>query len=345
MTHISTISELFNLSGSQYRIYDIGRKIDKISKEKFEKIEQNQLPYPFPSQSHAFIALAFWQKPSGQPYLWFVKLPLDERGLLNQGARNHFIAIIIEALGSDLTLDPTEQQQKLLSNNPYHFTPSQYKLASINSIIKVELKQAPSEYFALCQDFIAGKLGWDNWQQIGVQGITDFAARIHMDGNASLLEKALPYMPEQVLLPLCSSLENEKLSLYLIKAIIDRIKTPLPDDNELVRNHLLRSLASCSLHPDVESMMDDLIKRQALTTDDFITITGRCWQLLQQTTRMMAFLELLLKTQDSSLFSAIFKDLVAIPGVRPVIFQCMRDPARSSEFAKAIGQLFNQAQG
>ena len=100
---ISSISALLSLSDSQYRIYDIGRKVDKISKAQFEKIEAAQLPYPYPSQGHALLAIAFWQKQSTSPYLWFVKLPLDERGLLNQGARNHFIAIIIERI-KDLVL-------------------------------------------------------------------------------------------------------------------------------------------------------------------------------------------------------------------------------------------------
>ena len=82
---ISSISALLNLSDSQYCIYDIGRRVDKISIEQFEKIEAAQLPYPFPIQGHAMLAIAFWQKQSTSPYLWFVKLPLDERGLLNQG--------------------------------------------------------------------------------------------------------------------------------------------------------------------------------------------------------------------------------------------------------------------
>ena len=34
-TKIATISELLALSDSQYRIYDLGRRVDKISKEQF----------------------------------------------------------------------------------------------------------------------------------------------------------------------------------------------------------------------------------------------------------------------------------------------------------------------
>ena len=41
-------------------------------------------------------------------------------------------------------------------------------------------------------------------------------------------------------------------------------------------------------------------------------------------------------------FQAIFKDLVAIPSLRPLIFQCMRSPNRSDELSKAIGMLFQR---
>jgi len=167
MNTIDTISQLLHSSNSQFRLYDIGRKIEKISKEQFEKIELNQIPYPTPSQGHACIAIAFWQKKSPQPYLWLLKLPLDERGLLNQGARNHFIAIIVEALGSDLTQDANKQQEELLKNNPYLFTPAQYKLAALNSKIKFELKQAPSEYLSPFLAYLCKENNWDNWQMVG----------------------------------------------------------------------------------------------------------------------------------------------------------------------------------
>ncbi len=44
---MDTISQLLHSSNSQFRIYDIGRKIDKIPKKQFEQIELNQIP-PLP---------------------------------------------------------------------------------------------------------------------------------------------------------------------------------------------------------------------------------------------------------------------------------------------------------
>ncbi len=341
MTAISTISALLTLSNSQYRVYDIGRKIDKISKDEFKKIELNQIPYPFPSQGHAFIALTFWQKQSLQPYLWFIKLPLDERGLINLVARDHFIAIIIEALGKDLTVTPTEQQESLLKNNPYHFTPSQYKLAALNSKIKFTLKQEPSEFLNTAKQYLSGDLGWQNWQKIGVQGLTDFAAAINQDNHSDMLSKALTTIAPEVLLPLCAALENEPLPVTLIDCILDKLQAAFVNNNLELQQHLLRSLASSCHHQHVSNFITKLLAQQQLSDEVLITLAGRCWLLWQQQTLLMSYLEQVVNHGDAPLFNAIFKDLVAIPKIRAVLFQCMRDPNRSTALAQAIGLLFN----
>ena len=354
MDTIDTITQLLQSSSSQFQLYDIGRKIQKISEEQFEKIEFNQIPYPTPSQGHAFIAIAFWQQQSAQPYLWLLKLPLDEHGLLNQGARNHFIAIIVEALGSDLTQDANEHQQELLKNNPYLFTPAQYKLAALNSKIKLSLKQTPSEYLPPFLSYLSGNNGWNKWQAVGVQGITDFAVRINENNNSDMLINALPHLPHDVLYPLCGALENEGFSVKLIDTLLSLLKESLQlsasnaknnnESNEAniqLQQHLLRSLASNSEHKHVTAFITALLQQQNVTAELLITLSGRCWLALADSKLLMAFFEHLVNYDDQGLFNSIFKDLVAIPTLRPVVFQCMRDPNRSEKLSHAIGQLFN----
>ncbi|WP_085296966.1 DUF3549 family protein [Cognaticolwellia mytili] len=340
--HIASISELLNLSGSQYRIYDIGRRVDKISKEQFEKIESAQLPYPFPSQGHAQLAIAFWQKQSTTPYLWFVKLPLDERGLLNQGARNHFIAIIVEALGSDLSVSPTEQQETLLKKNPYHFTPPQYKLAAVNSIISVALKQPASKFYQPAINYLSGINGWDAWHEVGVQGLSDVAIRIDDNSNAEVLTSAFNNLPEQVLSPLCSTLENMVLPAELIEKITQRYVLANSENDTSLALSLLRALASSTQHPYSEKFIVELINSQTLSEDTLIIIAGRLWSILNHEEILFNYLEQLIKSDDLELFKAIFKDLVAIPTTRPLLLQAIRSPNRSSALAHAIGELFKQ---
>ena len=343
-TNIATISELLTLSDSQYHIYDLGRRVDKVSKEQFKQIELNQLAYPYPSKGQAFIAIAFWQKMPSQPFLWFIKIPLDECGLLNQAARDHFLAIIIEALGSNIAVDPSEKQEQLLKSNPYHFTPSQYKLAALNSKLKLQLKQKSSEHLPLFLQYITGNLTWGDWQNIGVQGISDFAVRINQEGNTKLLIKALPHIATEVLLPLCSALENEPLTVELINSIINAYFEAEDKDNSLeIQLHLLRALSSSCHQPHVNDFIKKLLKNENLSEDILITLSGRCWLLWQKPEMLMSYLEYLVQIKNQPLFSIIFKDLVGIPTIRPNIFICMRKPERSNELAQAIGLLLTNS--
>ncbi|WP_286235460.1 DUF3549 family protein [Thalassotalea sediminis] len=336
MNTIATITELLALSNCQYRIYDLGRRVEKLSKETFEKLEHNQLPHPTPIQGHAHFAVCFWQKQSTTPYLWFIKIPLDERGLLNQGARNHFIAIIVEALGTDLSVNPTEKQEELLKNNPYIFTPSQYKLAMLNSLLTLELKQPASKYYQSVVTYFT-KQQWSQWHTLGAQGISDFAVRHENDGHQSLLIEAIPELPIEVLQPLCSALENIALSAEVIQTIVNRLNNAEENSEKQI---LLRALASNAEHPYALSVIEKMISKQSTNSELLIIIAGRCWQVLANKELCLTFLETLVAV-DAQLFAAIFKDLVAIPTIRPHLFQCMRDSDRSNNLAQAIGTLFN----
>lgn len=338
MTTISSISELLSLSNCQYRVFDLGRKIEKISKDTFDKIEQCQIPHPFPFQGHAHFAITFWQSNAEHPYIWFIKIALDERGLLNQGTRNHFISIIIEALGTNLSVDPTEKQEELLKSNPYLFEPSQYKLAMFNSLLSVSLKKNASQHYDVFSQYLSSE-NFENWQQIGVQGITDFAARLSTKGNDEHLASAFEYLPFEVLSPLCGALENCQLPLNVLTKIIHQLEqSPKLDPQN--QQMLLRSLASSTEHPFVKNYFSKLLAQESLTTDIVITIAGRCWQVIDDQTKAMQFLEHVVKCDTDGLFPAIFKDLVSIPTLRPLIFQCMRSQERSDNLAKAIGLLF-----
>lgn len=345
MNNISTISELLKLSGSSYRLYDMGRKVTKISKQDFEKVEQAMQPYPYPIQGNACFAIVFWQHTPATPYIWFVKFPLDERGLLNQGARNHYLAIILEALGSDLTQDPTTKQEELLQANPYNFTPTQYKLAALNAVVKRDLKQKSSEYYEHCQLYLSGKLGWDTWQGVGVQGLCDFAARINTEENSRALAQALPHLPITVFSPLCSALENQILPIALLTQIIEMIENELNSDTidfERLAN-LVRAISASAENPLVKAVLTEIIKaKQVKDLNVLLTISGRSWLALNDLNSLSLFLEKLVNNVEQNVFMAVFQDLIAIPTIRPSLLQCIRSTHRSEELANAIGKIFAQ---
>lgn len=346
-SQINTITELLKGSGSQYRLYDVGRLTTKLSRKTFEQVELNQRPYPTPVQGHACFAIVFWQSQQQQPYLWILKLPLDERGLLNQGTRNHFIAIIIEALGKDLTQEASTEQEELLKSNPYLFTPAQYKMASLNSKIKADLKQDASEHLASFIDYLSHiddntKNMQTQWQHIGIQGITDLSARINDENYSKLITKALPLLPIEVLSPLCSALENEKYDIHLLTAILSLIENKLSKDiNDNCVPLLMRAIAANSEHPQAKSAVEEYLALPKLSTNILVTLSSRCWLALSVENTLICYFEHLLNDQTPELFTNIFKDLVTIPALRPTVLQCIRSENRSPALAQAIGKLFS----
>jgi hypothetical protein len=342
MSNINSISELLTLSKCQFLIYDLGRKVTQISYSDFNKVEQNQLAYPYPIQGEALFAVTFWQKRLSQQYLWFIKLPLDERGLLNQGARNHFIAIIIEALGSDLTRTPDDRETEQLKKNPYIFTPTPAKLAMLNSLISFQLEKEPSQYYQPFIDYLSNQ-HWQDWQHIGLQGITDVSARINDAHNqcAPLLISALAHLPAEVLSPLTTALENMNLPCQLTEQLIDQYHHLNTSNQESKKGLLIRALASSFEQPQVNAFFITLLANTKLSNDSLIVLAARCWPMLNSFGRLMLYFEQLVGSNEQTLFPAIFKDLVAIPNLRPLVFQIMKAENKSNALSLAISRLFD----
>ena len=83
METIHHLTQLLKNSGCDYRVFDLGRRISEIEPTTFSHIEQGKQPYPYPLQRTAHLAIAYWNA-DRQPWIWFLKFELDERGLLKQ---------------------------------------------------------------------------------------------------------------------------------------------------------------------------------------------------------------------------------------------------------------------
>ena len=102
MENIQTLTQLLNNSHCEYQIFDLGRRIKTIDAQVFADVEKGQCPYPFPMQRKAHLAIAYWNEQK-QPWIWFLKFELDERGLLKQSDIGNFIKYVVEAMGTRLS--------------------------------------------------------------------------------------------------------------------------------------------------------------------------------------------------------------------------------------------------
>ncbi|GGI74055.1 DUF3549 family protein [Shewanella gelidii] len=336
MAEITTLSQFLTTANTQFQVYDLGRRIQHIDMMAFHQIEALTSPYPHPIQGHAQFAVVFWDE-SQQHYIWFLKLPLDERGLLNPAARTQFIKMVVEALGSDPTLALSEEQQDKLSNHPFAFKPTQEKLAVFNALVKKQLGLRASAQYEFAYQYLSGQIAPDMWQKVGLQGIADICVRAEEFDHLEQLCSSLDTAALEVQIALCQCFEHLSLAPRLIEKLAHKFETATPE----MRLYYFRALA-CSA-TDTQRAIAKLEQDNALDAEALVTIAARNWTALKDDASRKIFLEALAK-QDQLFFNQIFADVVAIPLIRTLFLAELRNPERSVTLSTAIGGLFKRTQ-
>jgi len=344
--NINNLSDFLEQSNCQFCVYDLGRKVRKISNSFFKNIERNQLPYPYPIQQHAFIALTFWKiGAQKEHFIWFLKMPLDEQGLLKTSAQISFIKMVVEALGEDLTAEVSDKLQERLASNPFIFKPNTEKLAIFNAIANARFIRPASSFYSGALRYFSGSTSWNEWQELGIQGIADLTARLDHDNNQQNLINALPYLPQQPLHSLALCLEHQdKINPDLHQAIAAQIQVELQENRQENAILLLRSLASSPSLDITKKLIQEQFSSDLIhNVHWYVGIAGRLWTVLEDETLLNRFLESLANNQ-AALFPQLFADIVAIPSLREKVLKQIRLPARSPALTEAIGRLFSGIQ-
>lgn len=341
--HINTLSEFLTQSESQYRVFDMGRRIQKLSSSVFSDFEDAKAPYPYPLQQHAWIAILFWNKQrSDQHYVWFLKLPLDERGLLEQASRSQFLELVVSALGKSMEKEPSKEQQSALDHNPLIFKPSEQKLAAFNSLVGQTLKRPASQYMAAAFDYLSDESQYGQWQEIGFQGFADIASRCDDPMFSQVISQALPKLPQETFCALCCSLENNAVNTAIATILLDLLKESIKD-NDLTRTvHCARALShakGAGFQQEAFTLLlaSELAKKEL---DIIVIIAARYWQLITSVDCAVAVLESLSALNiEQDIFNQIFTDLVSIPSARVHMLNALRFPQRSEALAQHIAKL------
>ncbi len=349
MTKIDTLTEFLEAGGLAPRFYDMGRRIRSLSWRDMLDFERTEIPYPQPLQQQAWLALVL-DADSGttsDPLIWFVRFPLDEQGKLLLAARDDFMFQLMERLGSAAEGEAQRSQMaSALEQSPYAFRPKQERLAALHARLTVDLEQPPSRYYAHAKRYFSGELGWDQWSFIGYQGIADMAARQARDGNERCLAAAIPHLPPTPLEALCHLLENEPIPASLAEALLARtretLQAPAPDPQVITAT--LRGI-SFSASRDLREKLLNLVLRHAVAqrSDVLAAIAGRSWLDLGNSTLRSQFLErLAANDRGQDFFDQILTDLLFIADCRPALLESLRNPNRSEQLNRAIGDFFSR---
>jgi hypothetical protein len=343
---VDTLTEFLTLGDTHYYIFDLSRLVQRIDNDDFAAMEAGQRPFPAPLQQHAWLGIVFWRhhQPK-QPFIWFAKFPLDERGLLSHGARQHYLQIIMEALGRDLTAQPTAEQDELLKQNPYIFTPSEDKRAAFHAQVSRLLNLPPSIYFEDAQAFLRGGQCELQWQNLGVQGLHDVISQLHQDSSTrNALGQQFTTWPASFTQLLSKALEQHKLPSALAINLTRTLTTAIQQqDGIAVVNHL-RALAQHAGDPSVQSNIRLLLSQpmeMKEVQDVLIIIGARCWSALENKAIRQAYL-VALSQHAAELFPHLFADLVAIPALRPHLLHALRAPTEQPDSVQRALRMLKQ---
>ncbi|NAW85338.1 DUF3549 family protein [Photobacterium halotolerans] len=340
-----TLTQLLDNAGCQYKIFDLGRRVCEIERATFKAVEDNRQPYPWPLQQHAHLSISFWQQ-DNPPWIWFLRLPLDERGLLKQAAVGDFIKYVIEAMGATLNAVPTEEEQEKLAANPYTFKPKDDKMAIFHAHLRQQLALPASRYYEHAQVYLSGKLDWAQWQGVGLQGLADICARMKQENNATYLRKALQNLPMTPLYALLGCLEHCELPAALSERLAERIQGELTAQQTdiFLLSALLRAMSGAETAVLNEALQAILAKPELCHPEMLVAIAGRCWKGLADTDSASQFLLRLAQTQDQNLFNQLFADLVMLPALRGTMLQVLHSSA-NAELTEAITRLQQATRG
>ncbi|MCB1859258.1 MAG: DUF3549 family protein [Gammaproteobacteria bacterium] len=349
---MKTLVQLLTGICPRLRLFDMGRRLVEISTGQFLDIENGTSRYPWPLQQHAWIGVLLpWPQTGEDTNIWFLKLPLDEQGILNPFARDDLLRRLLERLGGTIgEQHHGEQLGDALEDNPYHFKPREALLAAFHARASRLLDASPSRHYTHALAYFKGELGWEQWPFVGYQGIADVAARHDKDGNIDILTQALPRLPERPLEALCHCLENERVPAPIAVALARRGARELRDlspDGIVILASIIRGLSYSSATQTRDAFVDRVL-RHPVANDPAIlaAISGRAWEMLVKQRFAQAFLErLAVNTGGQAQFNACLTDLLYLPGMREPLLQVLRAPDRSQPLSLAVGRFFHRITG
>lgn len=334
-----TLGGFLEQTGATLRVYDMGRRITRIDRACFRAVELTEQPYPYPLRGQAWFALV-QTHPDTEPLIWFLHFELDEQGRLILASRDHFLHAFIEIATSQTQHSALQQ---LLNDSPYSFRPGDEKMANLHAIVARDLGAPASTHLAHALDYFDGKLGWEQWSFVGLQGIADTAARLDQHSIAKRLARACPHLPDEPLIALCHSLEHQRPAPALAAALLQRLERTLQADPHANRvAALIRGLAQASqaqLRPALKMTLAHAVSGDA---EVLAAIGGRAWEALLDPEIARAYLARLTSEPVSqALFNHCLSDLLRLPGLRQPLLQLMRDPARPEALGRAFQAMLD----
>ncbi|GLQ32080.1 DUF3549 family protein [Litoribrevibacter albus] len=348
-TAVNTITDFVKSLDAELRVFDMGRRLYRLSNGQFQKFENLEIPYPTPLQRSAWLGFAiWWNETKEEPLIWFLKLPLDEQGMIIPASRDDFIQRLMKAIQNRMT-NPESKEQSILNESELAFTPNQERMASFHAKTSRFLGKNASSFYEPTISYLKKEQPTGYWESLGLQGLADVCARIEDLNHAQILTESLAWLPDTPKFQLLALLENEELTTELSLAILNQLEQEVASatPNQALIATGLRALSGSKAQQPRQALILKILTESPLKNDLEIisTIISRCWTDLENPELCYQLFERVAEQEAAEqIFIQLFIDLVAIPGVRPWLMTMVRRTERSEALSRCIGQLFGAIQ-
>ena len=334
---LQTLTDLFKEVGGQYRVFDMGCRLSKLSVSQFTDFETCKKPYPLPWLKHAWIGILLWQNQQQEaaPTIWFLKFPLDEQGFMIQASRDEFLNQLLDTIGTNM-LDKEESAalaDKLQHSN-LAFTPDQDRMAAFNAQARSLLKQPASEFYQPARDYLLGEDLSTGWEALGVQGFADLAQRMEDNAElAKLIAEKVAHMPAPVLTAVAVQCENSQLPYQVSEAFLQCGQASTDVGEQVI---CLRAISQASnAQARCDWLLQMLAAGQEVSVELLAAVASKCQADLRETAVLSAFVEAC--AADQGVFNGLVGELMYQQDLRQAILALVRSPERSERLAQAFG--------
>ncbi len=341
MQPMETLSDLLQQLQGQYRIYDMGCRLSKLSSTDFKKFEEGQKAYPLPWLRHAWVGILSWSPTSpklgaSSPTIWFLKLPLDERGLLIQAARDEFLNQLLETIGTNMLDEQASAEwAEQLKHSNLAFTPDQARMAAFHAQASITLEQPASRFYPAVRSYMSSEDSQQNWQELGLQGFADFAMRLDQQQQ---WQQKISQLPAAVLETIAAQLENQKLDHLVSKAFILRGEASINDGEKVA---CLRAISQSTDAASRQHWLKQILDKDNMVGVELLaTITSKCSEDLLKPDLMGLFIHQC--AADQGVFNGLVQELMYQPKLRIKVLEAFRAEDRSPSVSQAIGVLMGQ---
>ena len=341
MQPMETLSDLLQQLQGQYRIYDMGCRLSKLSSTDFKKFEEGQKAYPLPWLRHAWVGILSWTPTSpklgaSSPTIWFLKLPLDERGLLIQAARDEFLNQLLETIGTNILDEQASAEwAEQLKHSNLAFTPDQARMAAFHAQASITLEQPASRFYPAVRSYMSSEDSQQNWQELGLQGFADFAMRLDQQQQ---WQQKISQLPAAVLETIAAQLENQKLDHLVSKAFILRGEASINDGEKVA---CLRAISQSTDAASRQHWLKQILDKDNMVGVELLaTITSKCSEDLLKPDLMGLFIHQC--AADQGVFNGLVQELMYQPKLRIKVLEAFRAEDRSPSVIQAIGVLMGQ---